>query len=179
MANRLLRLMPEEIRRELYQAGSEFRLGVGETIPSESLGGTFVFVVDHGVASKFVRSEWGNYSEVGMVGPEGLFPICGLLEVPAAPHVVISQIGELRGRRIRTREFHSIINESSEACILVRKYIYAFLTQIASNIMAAEQDTVEKRIARWLLMCHAGSTAMRSRSPTTRWLRWRSRNGRR
>lgn len=154
MGNRLVKLMPPEIRSELQHAGGEFCLAAGETIPAESLEGSFVFIIDEGVASKFVRSEWGHYSEVGMVGPEGLFPICGLLDVPAAPHTVISQIGELKGRRMRSREFHAIIGESPEARLLVRKYIYSFVTQIASNILTAEQDVVEKRLARWLLMCH-------------------------
>lgn len=154
MANQLLELLPSEIRKELKIAGGEFCFAAGETIPSESLQGSFVFIVEQGVASKFLRSEMGIYSEIGMVGSEGMFPICGLLQVPSAAHVVISQVGDLVGRRIRSKEFHSIIGESPEAQLLVRKYTYAFMTQIASNILSTEQNQVDVRLARWLLMCH-------------------------
>ena len=154
MTNQLLERMPGSVRRELSAASGEFCLGPGESIPQESLEGSFVFIVERGVASKLLRSDIGMYSEVGMVGREGMFPIAALLQVTAAPHIVISQVGQLSGRRVRTREFHAIIDECPEAKLLVRKYIYAFLTQISSNILTSEQDMVEKRLARWLLMCH-------------------------
>lgn len=152
--NRLIKLMPAEVRDELMLAGAEFRLKAGEAIPPESLEGSFVFVVEAGVASKFLQSGLGRYSEIAMVGPEGLFPVCALLQVSAAPHVVISQIGELSGRRIRSREFHGIVGQSDAARDLLHRYTYAFITQIASNILTSEQDPVETRLARWLLMCH-------------------------
>lgn len=104
--------------------------------------------------SKFARSDAGIHSEVGMVGPEGLFPLCGLLQVASYPHVVISQIGEVAGRRIRAREFHAIVDGCAEAEDLIRRYVYAFFTQVSSNIVTSEQGTVDRRIARWLLMCH-------------------------
>jgi CRP-like cAMP-binding protein len=154
MPNILVEQMPEAIRHELENAGAELSFRAGATIPQEDLGGAFVFVVEAGVASKFLRSETGLYSEIGMVGREGMFPVCGLLRVAAAPHTVISQVGELRVRRIRAREFHAIISESPEAELFIRKYVYAFLTQVSSNILTSEQDLLEKRVARWLLMCH-------------------------
>ena len=154
MPNLLVSLMPVEVREEFYEAGAEFSLRAGSPITPGDLGGKFIFVVESGVASKFLRSNSGLYSEVGMVGNEGMFPICGLLGVAAAPHMVIAQIGDLKGRRIRTREFHSIIAGSEIATTLIHKYVYAFVTQISSNILTSEQDMVEVRIARWLLMCH-------------------------
>lgn len=154
MPNQLVEQMPEALRDELCSAGGEFSFKAGQSIAREYLGGGFVFLVESGVASKFLKSESGLYSEIGMVGREGLFPICGLLRVAASPHIVISQVGELRVRRMRAREFHAIIADCPEADLLVRKYVYAFLTQIASNMLTSEQDFVEKRLARWLLTCH-------------------------
>lgn len=154
VTNLLVSLMPDEVRSELSVAGSEFFLRQGDAVASEFLEGSYVFVVEDGVASKFMRSNLGIHSEVAMVGREGMFPACGLLAVPSSAHVVIAQVGEVRGRRIRSREFHSIVGDSKPAKLLIRKYIYAFITQIASNIQTSEQDSVVKRIARWLLMCH-------------------------
>ena len=41
-----------------------------------------------------------------------------------------------------------------DARVLLRKYIYSFITQIASNIASSEQGMVSAKLARWLLMCH-------------------------
>jgi hypothetical protein len=77
-----------------------------------------------------------------------------MLAVPSAPHLVISQAGELWVVKLRSKDFHRIIDDSTEAQELVRKYVYAFVTQAASNILSSEQTDVGARTARWLLMCH-------------------------
>ena len=153
-SNLLLNLMPEEICRELYDVGAEMRLHSGDVVSSAWLDGSYVFIVTAGIASKFQRSSIGRISEVGMVGREGLFPVSALLMVHSAPHIVLSQVGELHLLKLRTKDFHRIIAESEEAQRLFRTYIYAFITQIATNLLSSEQNDVGVRTARWLLMCH-------------------------
>lgn len=153
-SNLLLDMLSTELRDELLDSGSEFSVPAGARVPQEGLGGSYVFLVTGGIASKFQLAENGRISEIGMVGREGMFPVCALLHVPAAPHIVLSQTGELTGRRIRAKDFHRLIGEDPAAAMLVRKYTYAFLTQIASNILSSEQSQVSTRLARWLLMCH-------------------------
>lgn len=153
MTNRLLAMMPPAIRSELEVAGGEFFLPAGQSI-SADLDGGYVFVVDAGIGSKLIRSEQGLLSEIGMVGPEGMFPIAALLQVPSACRLVVSQVGTLSGRRIRSREFHAIVGESAAARDLLQRYAYAFMMQVWSNMLTSEQDPVHKRLARWLLMCH-------------------------
>src|SRR3982750_3860134 len=109
MANLLLERMSDLVRSELLEAGSPFAFSAGENIPADSLRGSWVFVVDGGIASKFVRSDAGKLSLVAMVGREGLFPLCALLNVPTSPRFIIAQSGHLSGLRIRSREFHSIV----------------------------------------------------------------------
>src|SRR5690242_12571420 len=75
-SNLLLNAMPEEICRELYDLGVEMRLHSGDPVSSAWLDGSYVFIVTRGIASKFQRSPIGRISEVGMVGREGLFPVC-------------------------------------------------------------------------------------------------------
>lgn len=153
-ANLLINLMPDEIGSELVELGIEHCVPAGTCVPSDWLDGSHIFIVTSGIASKFQRSADGRISGVGMVGREGLFPLCGLLAVPAAPHVIVSQVSELNVCRIRTRDFRRIVSESPEADRLVRMYVYSFITQLASNILSSEQHDVSIRTARWLLMCH-------------------------
>lgn len=154
VTNILLELMSAEVRRELLLGGAAFEFNAGESVPQDQLNGDYVFIVVSGVASKFQLADTGRLSEVGMVGREGMFPLSALLRLPAAPHMVLCQVESLKGQRIRTREFHNIIRDFGETRDLVRKYIYSFVTQIASNIASTEQMMVGAKLARWLLMCH-------------------------
>jgi CRP-like cAMP-binding protein len=152
--NLLTDLMPDDVREDLMDSGVPFAVVAGERLPEDKLRGDYVFIVTDGIASKFQRSVSGQISEVAMVGNEGMFPNAALLDVPSAPHIVIAQIGKLEGRRVRTKDFQRIVSTEPSARALIHRYIYAFMTQIASNIMTAEQSGVRTRIARWLLMCH-------------------------
>src|SRR3982750_226631 len=153
--NLLVSLMPEAVREDLMGVGSHFEAAVGEHIPGEMLQGSHVFIVLEGVAAKFLFSPSGKISEIGMVGSEGMFPMSALLDVPAGPGIVVSQLGRLSGRVLRTKDFQAIVRESAEAGVLIRKYLFAYLTQMASNLMTREQDSARVCLGRWLLMCHA------------------------
>lgn len=152
--NLLLDLMPLEIREEVTDTGVPFAVPCGHRIASDELQGKHVFIIAAGVASQFLVGKDGRLSEIGMIGPEGLFPVSGLLDVPSTPKMVVAQVGTLRGWRIRAKDFHRILSISSEAQMLVRKAAYTFVTQLASNILSVEQNSVSARLARWLLMCH-------------------------
>jgi CRP-like cAMP-binding protein len=152
--NLLLRCMPDEIASDLMGAGAPFRVGAGNQVDRDLLGGSHVFIVTEGIASKFLHNSDGRISEVGMVGREAIFPVSALLRVSGALRLVVAQVGPLAGRVIRTKEFHAIVDASEEARELINTYIYAFIVQVGSNLMTSEQNPVAARIARWLLMCH-------------------------
>lgn len=152
--NLLLDLMPAEIRDDITGTGVPFTIACGRRIATDELKGDYVFVVSDGVASQFLVGQDGRISEVGMIGREGMFPMSALLYVPSAPKMVVAQVGTLRGWRIRAKDFHRILSASKESRVLVRKSGYAFVTQLASNILTVEQNSVAARLARWLLMCH-------------------------
>lgn len=152
--NLLLAAMPSAVCDGCLERGEPFRFSEGTTIPVQLLDGQELFIVTHGVASTMLRSPSGRMSEVGMIGLEGMFPIGALLDVPIAKGTMVAQMGELVGLRIWTDVFHSIVAPFPYAASLVRKFTYAFIVQIASSVMSSEQDDVEQRVARWLLMGH-------------------------
>lgn len=152
--NILVRCMSADVADDLMGAGAPFSIEAGQQIDRAHLGGSHVFIVTAGIASKFLYNADGRISEVGMVGREGMFPVSGLLNVAGAPHMVLAQVGPLTGRMLRAKDFRAIVGASEEARTLVNKYLYSFVTQIATNLMTSEQNPVLARIARWLLMCH-------------------------
>lgn len=152
--NILVKCMPEEVAEDLMGAGAPFSVEAGSQVDRDLLGGSHVFIVNEGIASKFLYNATGRISEVGMVGREAMFPVSGLLNVRGTHHIVLAQVGPLSGRMIRAKDFHAIIADCPESRELVSKYIFSFVTQIATNLMTSEQNPVMARIARWLLMCH-------------------------
>ncbi|MEQ7873911.1 Crp/Fnr family transcriptional regulator [Sphingomonas sp. ASV193] len=155
VVNGLVETFTPAVRNELRLAGSEFFYPPGAAIPTAELDGSYVFVVDRGIASKAMRSDAGIISEVGLIGAEGMFPIGALLRVPSACRTMVSQVGDLVGRRIRAREFNSIVDDGPRSAReTIVRFAYSFLTQVSCNIMSSDQDSVRKRLARWLLMCH-------------------------
>ena len=156
MFNSLLDLMPEPgSGRTSAEPAPRLAIEAGGSVPQEHLGGDYVFIVLAGVVSKLQVSESGHLSEIGMVGNEGLFPLSGLLGVPAAPHIVVCQVVTVAGATTADERL-SPHSEQLRGCAraLLRKYIYSFITQIASNIASSEQGMVSAKLARWLLMCH-------------------------
>ena len=153
-SNLLLDLMPAGIGQAILDTAVAFEFDAGELVPQHQLRGNFVWMPTGGVASKFQISASGRTSEIGMVGREGMFPLSGLLQVQSAPHIVLAQIGPFQGCRLRTEDFHRLIEGSEQAQSIVCRYTYAFITQISSNILTSEQTDVAARVARWLLMSH-------------------------
>ena len=153
-SNVLVQCMPSEVGDDLMGAGAPFSVNAGNQVDRDLLGGSHVFIVTQGIASGFLLNASGRISEVGMVGREAIFPISALLQVTSTPHMVLAQVGPFAGRVLRTKDFHAIVGNCTIARELVNKYIYSFVTQIATNLMTSEQDPVMARIARWLLMCH-------------------------
>lgn len=152
--NLLLEAMPSAVTDDCLRSGEPFRFTAGSTVPPQLLDGQHLFIITHGVASTLLRSPSGRISEVGMIGREGMFPIGALLNVPVTKGLLMAQMGELVGLQIRTDQFHAIIAPYPYAASLVRKFVYAYLVQIASCVVSSEQDDVKSRVARWLLMSH-------------------------
>jgi CRP-like cAMP-binding protein len=152
--NILVNCMPDEIGQDLMGAGAPFSVETGSQVDSALLGGSHVFIITGGIGSKFLYNANGRISEIGMVGHEAMFPMSGLLNVSGTPHIVLAQVGPLAGRMLRAKDFHAILSGCAKSRELVSKYIYSFVTQIATNLMISEQNPVMARIARWLLMCH-------------------------
>lgn len=135
-------------------AGAPFAIRSGQPVDRSLLGGSHVFIVTQGIATKVVVNRCGRSSEVGMIGREGMFPMGALLGVDNSPHILVARVGKLTGRVLRVKDFHAAIDRSAQAREKINRYVYSFISQIATNLMSGDQNPVAARICRWLLMCH-------------------------
>lgn len=124
----------------------------GETLftPHDLAGNAYFF--EGGLASEIAIGEGSDRIEIGCVGREGFSPVSLLFEVDRPQHQTIMQVGGA-ARCIEASDLAWAIKQSETLRTTLLRYAYVFLLQIASTTLAAGRYSVEKRLARWLLMC--------------------------
>ncbi len=91
--------------------------------------------------------------EIGMVGYEGLVGWPLLLETDASMHDVAVHVGGT-ALRAEARAFASVCARVPAVAALFRRYVANLTVQIGRTAMSNLRDPVERRLSRWLLMCH-------------------------
>ena len=108
--------------------------------------------LEDGIASIVAMSRDGNETESGIVGRDGMVDVATILGVETSPTRCFIQIpGD--GYRIRADRLKDCMEASPSMRSLLNRYTHNLLTQIASTAHANASFTVERRLARWLMMC--------------------------
>ena len=88
-----------------------------------------------------------------MVGSEGLAGAAPIvLGVDRSPYGCFIQMAG-KGLRLSTHDLREAVRQSPSLQRLLLRYVQSLLTQTAQTAFANAHYTVEKRLARWLLMC--------------------------
>ncbi|MBW0145798.1 Crp/Fnr family transcriptional regulator [Sphingomicrobium clamense] len=127
---------------------------MGEYLPADDLKGNFVFAIEEGVVSHAIRSPSGNLVDMGIGGPESIFPFAGLLGVSACSGAAMAQVDKVRARRIAIDDFRGVIGDCEECRSILNHWMYASMMQVYSTVVAAREADIVGQVARWLLMCH-------------------------
>lgn len=96
----------------------------------------------------------GETVEIGVIG------ICGMVGWPAligakeSPHRAVVQVGGGSALRIDSDVFLEIAGSRPGIESLCLRFVLAFTIQLAGAVASNLRDATEKRLARWLLMCH-------------------------
>lgn len=111
-----------------------------------------VVFLESGVASMVVTSANGVEVEAGLMGWDGVAPVATLLNVPRASDRVIMQLpGD--GLRIPTPQLLQAMEISSSLRRLMARYVHCLHVQVRQTVLACAVQTIEGRLARWVLMC--------------------------
>lgn len=112
----------------------------------------FVHFVEEGLAS--VLSRVGTECvEVAIVGPEGLTGVSALLDAPLGFHEEVMQVAGSVWR-IRADVLRDLGARCPALSRMLLRYVQLHLVQVAQTALANGRNTVEQRLARWLLMAH-------------------------
>jgi CRP-like cAMP-binding protein len=112
-----------------------------------------VFFLETGIASVVTASSSENPIEIGLIGREGLVNLSVVLETDQSPNDCYVQAAG-HGHRVAVPAVRDLMIRSAAFRRRLLNAAHVFMCQNASTVLANGRGTVERRLARWLLMAH-------------------------
>ena len=113
-----------------------------------------IYFPESGVASIVSTNKSGEQTEVGIFGREGFSAASLLLGSEQTSHQTFMQIDGATAIAIGAAQLRTAANESATLRDLLLRYINTFMIQTAASVVSNAHNSIETRLARWLLMCH-------------------------
>ena len=106
-----------------------------------------------GIGSIVVSTADGRQVEAGLVGREGLSGFGSLLGADQCPQTTMVQI-EGEGYRVAIEALRSACRRSRSLHETLLRFVHVFISQTSFTALSNVNQSIEGRLARWLLMCH-------------------------
>ena len=148
--NRLLAALPAKEQSRLVPQLEHVSLEPGQLL--YDLGVIpYIFFPTSGVIAKIVRMDDGDGIEAGMVGKEGMVPLCLLMGLDSTPfRAVVQNAGG--AWRMEAAAFKALIKPGPVVHSLLLRFVAAFMAQVSQSAGCNQLHPLEKRYCRWLLM---------------------------
>lgn len=159
--NRLLDLLPEDVRARMQARMEHVRLEHGQVLFGTGEPVNHAIFPLSGVVSVVVELDRGTVVEVGTIGNEGMVGLTLLLGANVSRRKAFMQIpGE--GLSIPAPVLLEEISRDGVIDEVMRRYTLGYLNQVAQTAACNRAHDVEQRLCRWILMCHdkAGSNTL-------------------
>ncbi|WP_226895853.1 Crp/Fnr family transcriptional regulator [Polymorphobacter sp. PAMC 29334] len=133
-----LQRIPLPVRMQLHVAGQKIEQ---------------VYFPEDGIISIVAITLDGDECEVGVFGREGMSETATVLGTDHSPHAAYVQSAGVSGLKLPSAVLTTAFEKSSTLRRHLLRYVQAMVIQLSSSITAAGQS-IEQRLARWILMCH-------------------------
>jgi CRP-like cAMP-binding protein len=150
--NLLLRSLSPGDSRLLRSHLHRVSLRAGDVVGTAGTGIDRILFPESIIAS-LVDGASGNQPDVGMIGYEGMIGWWPLLGCTRSPLKAIVRIGSGTALAIDAKLLVKICQLSSTLHASLLRYVHSFTVQMAATV-GSSSDTMERRVARWLLMIH-------------------------
>ena len=114
---------------------------------------TDVYFPEDGVVSIVAVTHDGKACEVGLFGRDGMSETATVMGTDCSPHEAYVQVAGTSALKLSTSVMREALTKSSTMRLHLLKYVQAMMVQLSASIVASGQ-TIDQRLARWLLMCH-------------------------
>lgn len=108
--------------------------------------------LEDSIVSIVAISHDGKDTEAGIVGRDGMVDVATILGVDRSPNLSFVQIPG-GGYRMRADCLLELLNTRASLRSLLNRHVHNLIAQISSTAHVNASFTVERRLARWLLMC--------------------------
>jgi CRP-like cAMP-binding protein len=112
-----------------------------------------VYFLETGIASVVTSSPSENPIEIGVIGREGVVNVSALLDSDQSPNDCHVQAPG-HGHMVAVPIIRDLMLRSAGLRVSLLNSVHVFMCQTASTVLASGRGTVERRLARWLLMAH-------------------------
>lgn len=151
--NRLLAaLRPEDLDR-LRPHLKYLEMGHRHVLQKAGTAIEYVYFPVQGMVSLVRQLEDGVEIEVGIVGNEGMVGIPIVLGIGAMPCEAMVQLPGA-ALRLPVDALRAEMTHSPELTALLLRYAQAFFVQVSQSVACNGRHTLERRLARWMLMAH-------------------------
>lgn len=149
--NQLLAALPIEEREGLLPRLERMPLSLGDVVYEADEPIRHVYFPTSGVISMLCTVDGGASIEAATVGMGGMAGIPVFLGVDASPNRALVQVaGE--AMRMKAEEFRELADRNRRFHSLLHLYTHALMTEMSLSVACNRFHSVEKRLARWLLM---------------------------
>lgn len=153
MDNRLLAALAADEYQRLLPSLELVTLSLGELIRESGGQQGYVYFPTTCIVSFLYTLAEGLTVEVGLTGNEGVVGVPLFLGGNTSPYRAIVQIAGA-AFRMRANVVQREFSGSRGFQLLLLRYTQALITQISQTAACNRLHSVEKRLCRWLLMCH-------------------------
>jgi CRP-like cAMP-binding protein len=114
---------------------------------------THAHFLNSGLGSIVVSTADSRRVEAGIFGREGLSGFDCLLGADQCPQTTLVQV-EGEGYRVSIDALRTACEQSALLRDILLRYVHVFISQTSYTALSNATQSVEGRLARWLLMCH-------------------------
>ena len=149
--NRLLAALPVQERKRFLAVCEPVELAFAEILTEPGKRIRHVYFPTGSFISLVMRVDRSDCLGVGLVGDEGMCGASLILGVNAAQQHVVVQ-GKGTALRMSVARFLRQLAQSPALAMILKRYLYVILGQLAQTAACTRFHVVEARLARWLLM---------------------------
>jgi len=152
VVNHLIDMLPRRDRSRLLSICEPVELGVADILADTNSLQRFIYFPTGSVVSVTTPPENTPILEVGIVGAEGMLGMQLALGFQTALHA--SVLGAGSAWRVAATPFRREVLRSASLQQGLNRYLLVSVLQLASFARCVQFHSVDRRLARWLLMTH-------------------------
>jgi CRP-like cAMP-binding protein len=151
--NRILASLPPQDRERLFGALQPVTLVLGHVVYDSGDYLEHIYFPTSAIVSLLYSMEDGSTAEMGLAGNDGVVGIALFLGGDTTPNrAVVQMAGE--AFRMPAKELREEFARGGVLQHVLLRYTQSLITQISQTAVCNRLHSVEKRLCRWLLLCH-------------------------